>query len=168
MLAPDRSFPRGSPVCDYWLGRCEGFTVRAGHRTLGVVESVARDGAPRTEAIVVRRGRRRRALAAAEVLAVVPARNVLLARRRQRAVRRSANVVAAASVESWMLVCRLAAHLLREVTRLTRLALAEIHDRNEHHGPEPSVRRAHRRPNDYVFAQQPLGRGRNVGPTGTR
>jgi hypothetical protein len=56
MLAPDRSFPKGSPVCDYWLSRCEGFTVRAGHRTLGLVETVAHERtAGRADTIVLRR-----------------------------------------------------------------------------------------------------------------
>lgn len=174
MLALDRSFPRDSPVCDYWLTRCEGFTVRAGHRTLGVVETVAHTGATRTETIVLRTRHRRRALATADVLAVVPARKILLARRRQHAaplarrttsvvvpaVRRAANVL-------WRLTCWVVARLRRDVPRLTRLTLAEIRDRNERHGAEPTVGRAHRRPNEYAFVQQPLGRGRNVGPTRT-
>ena len=40
----DRTFPSESPVCAYWLTRCEGFTVRSESRVLGVVESVAGDG----------------------------------------------------------------------------------------------------------------------------
>lgn len=165
MLALDHSFPRDSPVCDYWLARCEGFTVRSGHRTLGVVEAVlAHTDAARTETIVLRKRHRRRALAPADVLAVVPARKILLTRRREHAgplVRRTA-------VGLWALARGTAALLRREVPRLTRLALAEIHDRNARHGAEPSVGRAHRKPNEYAFVQQPLGRGRNVGPTRTR
>jgi hypothetical protein len=175
VLAPDRSFPRGSPVCDYWLSRCEGFTVRAGHRTLGVVEAVRRAEAPRAETIVLRKHRHHRTLQAGDVLAVVPARKVLLARRHQHAAplaRRTAEVVVPvaryAAAELWTFLCWAAAELRREVPRLTRLALGEIRDRNVNHGAEPGVGRAHRRANDYAFAQQPLGRGRNVGPTRTR
>ena len=63
MLAPDRSFPNGSPVCEYWLSRCEGFVVRAGHRTLGVVETVAHDaGGGRADRIVLKKRHRRRAM----------------------------------------------------------------------------------------------------------
>lgn len=174
MIAPDRSFPNGSPVCEYWLTRCEGFTVQAGHRMLGVVEEIAHDGAY-SEAIVLRKGRRRRrVLPAHDVLAVVPARRVLLARRHERAmpalrraeaVARPAAVAAATSIRDaavWT-----AATLEREVPRLTQLVLAEIRDRNVHHGDEPGVGRAHRRPNEYAY-QQPLGRGRNVGPIRSR
>jgi hypothetical protein len=175
VLAPDHSFPQGSPVCDYWLARCEGFTVRAGHRTLGVVERVTRNGATQTESIVLRKRHGRRTLDTVDVLAVVPARKVLLARRRRHAepaARGAASVVVPAVREAastlWTLALWIAAQLRREVPRLTRLALAEIHDRNVHHGAEPGVGRAHRRPNEYAFVQQPLGRGRNVGPTRTR
>src|SRR5437764_1021310 len=79
VIAPDRSFPNGSPVCDYWLSRCEGFVVRAGHRTLGVVETVAHgaDGG-RADRIVLKKRHRHRALGADEVIAVVPARKLLL------------------------------------------------------------------------------------------
>jgi hypothetical protein len=185
MLAPDRSFPNGSPVCEYWLSRCEGFTVRAGHRILGVVDAVehyANGG--HADKLVLRRPRRRhRTLATHDVLAVVPARKLLLARRQERAkpardraraaVDTAAPVVAeyagAAAAAVWALTLWVAQTLRREVPRLTQLALAEIHDRNLHHSEEPSVGRAHRRPNDYAFAvQQPLGRGRKVGPTRRR
>lgn len=170
MLAPDRSFPNGSPVCEYWLSRCEGFTVRAGHRTLGVVDEVehyANGG--HADKLVLRRPRRRQStLPTGDVLAVVPARKLLLARRQERAkpardrVRReieTATPVVVGYVQgAWALALR-----------LTQLALAEIHDRNHDHGEEPGVGRAHRRANDYAFAvQQPLGRGRNVGPTRRR
>ena len=163
MLALDRSFPRDSPVCDYWLARCEGFTVRAGHRTLGVVETVPHTGAPRVETIVVRARHRRRALDTADVLAVVPARKVLLARRRQHAAPAARRLAAAGGA----LARRIVARLRRDVPLLTRHVLAEIHDRNVRHGGEPTVGRAHRRANEYAFVQQPLGRGRNVGPTRT-
>lgn len=176
MIAPDRSFPNGSPVCDYWLTRCEGFVVRAGHRTLGVVETVAHDGS-RAESVVLRKGhRRRRALHADDVLAVVPARKVLIARRRRHAAPaiRRATTVTKSGASSIALALRtftlwLAATVRREAPRLVELLLAEIHDRNAHHGDEPGVGKAHRRANGYRFAaQQPLGRARNVGPTRMR
>jgi hypothetical protein len=164
MIAPDRSFPNGSPVCDYWLSRCEGFTVRAGHRTLGVVETVEHDDSlGRAGSIVVRRPhRRRRAVPTGDVLAVVPARKVLLARRHHHAasaVRRASRRTYAATkpiaisiaVALRALAMWAAATLRREVPRLTQLLLAEIHDRNEHHGEEPSVARAHRNPNKYDY-----------------
>jgi len=172
-------------VCEYWLSRCDGFTVRAGHRVLGVVESVGHyAGGGRADTLVVRESRRRtRTLATDDVLAVVPARKLLLARRHQPArpavdrVRHAAEAVTpvvaasirAASATLWALTLWVARTLRREVPRLTQLALAEIHDRNHHHGEEPGIGRAHRRANDYAFAaQQPLGRGRNVGPTRSR
>jgi hypothetical protein len=87
MVAVDRSFPSGSPVCDYWLSRCEGFTVRAGSRNLGVVEQLGFAAAGRVQTLVVRkRHRRRRAIETGQVLAVVPARQILLARRASHVV----------------------------------------------------------------------------------
>jgi hypothetical protein len=171
VLAPDRSFPNGSPVCDYWLSRCEGFTVRAGHRTLGVVETVAHErSAGRADTIVLRRPhRRRRALDAGEVLAVVPARKMLLARRRRHAqplmqhaakhvehgVGVATPVVAAVgkrtTAASWALVLWASAELRREVPRLARLAAAEIHERNLQRAA-PETGRAHRVANDYRAA----------------
>jgi hypothetical protein len=165
VIAADRSFPNGTPVCEYWLSRCEGFVVRAGHRTLGVVDEVARDGT-RAGTIVLRKGKhRRRALPADDVLAVVPARKVLLTRRRQHAaplVRRAhaaakpVALAAAAAVRA--LAVRLARTLQREVPRLVDRVLAEIHDRNVHHGDEPGVGRAHRRPNEYDYGLNTRGR----------
>src|SRR5581483_1795393 len=149
MLAPDRSFPNGSPVCEYWLSRCEGFVVRAGHRTLGVVETVAHDATGgRADRIVLKKRHRRRALDAGEVLAVVPARKMLLARRHQHAkllVQNAAHhvehgvevatpivadVVIRAAAAVWKLVRRAAAELRREVPRVARLVAAEIRERN--------------------------------------
>jgi hypothetical protein len=158
MIAPDRSFPNGSPVCDYWLTRCEGFAVRAGHRTLGVVEAVAHDGS-HARAVVLRKGRHRRhTLPTGDVLAVVPARRVLLMRRHQyaRPALRSAYVtakpIALAAIATLAAWTRwIVATLRREVPRLVDLLLAEIHDRNLHHGAEPGVGRAHRKPNDYDY-----------------
>jgi hypothetical protein len=174
MVAPDRSFPNGSPVCEYWLSRCEGFTVRAGHRVLGVVDTVehfANGG--RADNLVLRKPRRRRStLATDDVLAVVPARKLLIARRHQhakpafdrgrRAVRAATPVVAAyaraAGAAAWALALWIARTLRREVPRLMQLALAEIHDRNVHHGEEPSVGRAHRRANEYDYRLSTRGR----------
>ncbi len=171
MLAPDRSFPNGSPVCDYWLSRCEGFTVRAGHRTLGVVEAVAHErSAGRADMIVLRRPhRRRRALDADEVLAVVPARKMLLARRHQHAkllVQHTAHqvehgvavatpivadIVLRAASAVWRFARWAAAELRREVARLTRLAATEIHERNLQRAA-PDTGRAHRVANEYRAA----------------
>ncbi|MGH2999581.1 MAG: hypothetical protein ACRDNM_09795 [Gaiellaceae bacterium] len=165
MIAPDRSFPNGSPVCDYWLARCEGFTVRAGHRTLGVVETVAHDGTY-ADSIELRKGRRRRrTLPTGDVLAVVPARRVLLMRRHQHAVpamkrayataKPLAIAVAAALVAAtrWLVVT-----LRREVPRFVDFLLTEIHDRNARHGDEPSVARTHRKANDYDYRLNTRGR----------
>src|SRR6059058_122476 len=147
MLAPDRSFPNGSPVCDYWLSRCEGFVVRAGHRTLGVVETVAHGtGSGRADRIVLKKRHRHRALGADEVIAVVPARKLLLARRHQHAkllVQHAAHqvehgvevatpivadIVARTAAAVSRLVRWISAELRREVPRLARLAAAEIRE----------------------------------------
>jgi hypothetical protein len=178
MSAPDRSFPNGSPVCDYWLSRCEGFTVRAGHRTLGVVQAVDRDGrVGRTDRLLLHKPHRRtRPLPAGDVLAVVPARRELLVRRPHHAgpaMRRAygtATPVVVKCARATAVTLAVFAHwiartLRREIPRLREFLLAEIHDRNLNHGDEPGVGRTHRRANEYAFAaQQPLGRGRNVGP----
>ena len=174
MIAPDRSFPNGSPVCEYWLSRCEGFTVRAGHRILGVVENVGHyAGGGRADTLVVRKShRRKRTLATDDVLAVVPARKMLLARRHQHTkpaldrVRHDVEAatpvvvayVQAALAAIWALTLWVARTLQREVPRLTQLALAEIHDRNIHHGDEPGIGRAHRRANEYDYRLSTRGR----------
>ena len=173
MAAPDRSFPNGSPVCDYWLSRCEGFTVRAGHRTLGVVEHVARGLAGgRTESIVLQKRRRRRVVPAHEILAVVPARKVVLARRHEHAkpaARTTGAALGRAASFAWALVLLAVDWLEREVPPLVARIRAEIAARNRLR-TAPTTRRTHRAANRYAFAldQQPLGRGRNVGPTRTR
>jgi hypothetical protein len=149
MVVRDRSFPNGSPVCDYWLTRCEGFTVRAGGRNLGVVERLgfAAVGA-RVDTLVVRkRHRRSRALESGQVLAVVPARRLLLARRRHRrsvpnarpavnalarGVRRTAILVARFVVFATPIVAAAvkatAALAARTAVRLVRAARDEIRD----------------------------------------
>jgi len=85
----------------------------------------------------------------------------------RRAYASTKPVAGAVASALWAFALRTARMLKREVPRLTRLFLAEIHDRNVRHGDEPGVGRAHRRANDYAF-QQPVGRGRNVGPTANR
>ena len=161
-------------MCEYWLSRCEGFTVRAGHRILGVVETVGHSaGDGRADTIVMRkRHRRKRTLQTHDVLAVVPARKMLLARRHQHAkpafdrvrhdVETAAPVVAAyiraATAALSALALWVARTLRREVPRLTQLALAEIHDRNLHHGEEPGIGRAHRRANEYAYRLSTRGR----------
>jgi hypothetical protein len=174
MIAPDRSFPNGSPVCEYWLSRCEGFTVRSGHRILGVVDAVEHYASGgHADKLVLRKPRRRHStLATGDVLAVVPARKLLLTRRQQHtkpavdrtrtAVDTAARMIAAyaatAATAAWALTLWVARTLRREVPRLTQLALAEIHDRNLHHGAEPSIGRAHRRANEYDYRLSTRGR----------
>jgi len=84
----DRTFPRESPVCAYWLTRCEGFTVRSESRVLGVVESVAGDGRlGLAETLLVRSRYRQRLLHSEDVTAVVPAKQLLITARRPAAPR---------------------------------------------------------------------------------
>ena len=153
-MIADRSFPKGSPVCDYWLGHCEGFAVRAGHRTLGIVERVDHgDGARLAETIVLRARRRRRALDARDVLAIVPARKVILARRREHAkpaLRGAWNGVRRAYAVTEPIARREGATLRRHAVRLARLTAAEIRERNRQH-VAPGIGRAHRTANRYTF-----------------
>jgi hypothetical protein len=74
----DRTFPSDSPVCAYWLTRCEGFTVRSGRRALGVVESVAGGPLGLAETLHVHSRYRQRLLDAGQVTAVVPGRQLLI------------------------------------------------------------------------------------------
>jgi hypothetical protein len=147
-MVSDRSFPNGSPVCDYWLGHCEGFAVRAGHRTLGVVDRVDHDEGGRfAQTIVLRARRRRKALDVREVLAVVPARKVILARRHEHArpaLRRSWHALRRGY--------RVASPVARDhAARFVRLTVAEIRERNLQH-VAPGIGRAHRTANRYTFA----------------
>jgi hypothetical protein len=147
-MVSDRSFPNGSPVCDYWLGHCEGFAVRAGHRTLGVVDRVDHDESGRlAQTIVLRVRRRRKALGVREVLAVVPARKVILVRRHERA--------RPALQRSWRALRRgyaIATPVVRRrAVALARLTAAEIRERNLQHAA-PAIGRAHRTANRYTFA----------------
>jgi hypothetical protein len=136
MVVRDRSFSSGSPVCRYWLTRCEGFTVRSGARTLGVVETVDL-GDPLTgaDAVVVRsKRRRRRVVPAQQVLAVVPARQLLLARRQPR-LRRTRDVavpatrsvrVAARAAARGLLVAAAALARAVEVAAPVVIAIAKV------------------------------------------
>jgi hypothetical protein len=140
MVVRDRSFPNGSPVCDYWLSRCEGFTVRAGSRNLGVVERLAFATGGRVHTLVLqRRHRRSHPLEAGQVLAVVPARQLLLARRAHHElpdVRPIAHAMRRAAVLVWRLVRRMTAVVVvalrwaaRVTLRLVRAAGDEIRNR---------------------------------------
>jgi putative intracellular protease/amidase len=135
MVVRDRSFSRGSPVCDYWLSRCEGFVVRAGGRTVGIVEAVeATDPLGRAEELLVRRRRSRVLVPAEQVLAVVPGRKELLARRRSRplgprlrAAYAAAKPVVVALAGAVALFARaLAVRLVRDAVALVRGAGDEI------------------------------------------
>jgi hypothetical protein len=154
-MVADRSFPNGSPVCDYWLGHCEGFAVRAGHRTLGVVERVDHaDGARLAQTIVLRARRRRRALDTGDVLAVVPARKIILARRREQArpaLRHAWSGIRRGYEAAEPVAQRGAAGLRRHAVRLARLTTAEIRERNRQ-PVAPGIGRAHRAANRYRFA----------------
>lgn len=172
MTARDRSFPNGSPVCDYWLARCEGFAVRAGSRTLGAVEQLDRD--PRTarvQMLVLRRRRRTRELDAAKVLAIVPGRRLLLARRTEH-VRPAARAVAHAALRTTSATKRFAAVAAPVAAALVK-AFAEV---AWAYAARAAVElrlaswRLARRVRDHRArgvspSQQPVGRGRNVGPT---
>ena len=154
-MVSDRSFPSDSPVCDYWLGHCEGFVVRAGHRTLGVVDRVDHaDGARLAQTVMIRKRRRRRALDAREVLAVVPARKVILARRREHArpaLRRAWLALRRGYAVAAPVVIAFAIGLRKQAARLAHLTAAEIRERNRRR-IAPSTRRAHRAANRYTFA----------------
>jgi hypothetical protein len=153
-MVADRSFPNGSPVCDYWLSHCEGFAVRAGHRTLGVVERVDHaDGSRLVQTLVLRARRRRRALAASDVLAVVPARKVILARRREHArpaLRHAWKGIRRGYALAEPVARREATVLRGHGVRLAKLTAAEIRARNRQH-VAPGIGRAHRAANRYTF-----------------
>ena len=131
MVVRDRSFSRGSPVCDYWLSRCEGFVVRSGGRTLGTVEAVAAsDPLGRADELLIRRRRGRVIVPADHVLAVVPGRKELLARRKAGRLRprlkagyaAAKPVLVAAALLAWALTLRLA----RDVVSLVRVTSDEV------------------------------------------
>ncbi|MGH2933544.1 MAG: hypothetical protein ACRDL2_03395 [Gaiellaceae bacterium] len=170
MVVRDRSFPNGSPVCDYWLSRCEGFTVRAGSRNLGVVERLAFATGGRVHTLVLqRRHRRSHPLEAGQVLAVVPARQLLLARRAHHElpnVRPVAHAMRRAAVLVWRLVRRMTTAVVvvalrwaaRVTLRLVRAAGDEIRNRKR----ERDLHRdQHRKPRDEKrdrLPERPLDR----------
>jgi hypothetical protein len=101
IIDSDRKFPSDSPVCAYWLTRCEGFAVRSGRRELGVVESVAGGPLGLAETLQVHSRYRQRVLDTGRVTAVVPGRRLLIiepAPSRVRPVAKSATRTAANSV----------------------------------------------------------------------
>lgn len=82
-----RTFGRGSPVLDYWLGHSEGFeltTSGGGHR--GVVEEVVVDELGHARALIVRGGvlHRPRVMNVNAVEAVVPADGTITLRSNRR------------------------------------------------------------------------------------
>jgi len=84
-VRPDRSFDGDSAVAAYWLSRCEGFSVRAGRRDLGVVQEVTCSEPIGLARSLVVRGTRVRHIDPADVVAVIPAKQVLVVRPRRRA-----------------------------------------------------------------------------------
>jgi signal transduction histidine kinase len=173
MVVRDRSFSRGTPVCDYWLAHCEGFELRAGGRSLGVVEAVeATDAVGRAEELLVRRRRRRHTIATGRVLAVVPARKVVLARREPsfrvpdlRPALRSAYTVVkpvAVSVARTVavLVWALALRLGSELTALVRAAGNEIRDYKRERDLERNQERKRRQQDRHRLPDGQLDSGR--------
>jgi len=84
-------FSRDSPVLDYWLSRCDGFTVRRGHRGIGEVERVAtHDFLGRAEVLRIRSTLGQRLVPADQVAAVIPSRRLLILDREPSIVGRAA------------------------------------------------------------------------------
>ncbi len=125
IIDSDRTFPSDTPVCAYWLTRCEGFTVRSGRRELGVVESVAGGPLGLAETLNVHSRYRQRLLDAGQVTAVVPGRRLLIlapAPSRVRPVAKSATRTAANAVAIvWALLVRLVAFLVPRVATGVRV-----------------------------------------------
>jgi hypothetical protein len=126
IIDSDRTFASDSPVCAYWLTRCEGFTVRSGRRQLGVVESVAGGPLGLAETLHVHSRYRQRLLDAGQVSAVVPGRRLLIvepAPSRVRPVARSATRTAANSVVTVSaLLVRLVAFVVPRVATGVRVS----------------------------------------------
>jgi hypothetical protein len=126
IIDSDRRFPSDSPVCTYWLTRCEGFTVRRGRRQLGMVESVAGGPLGLAQTLQVHSRYRQRRLDAGQVSAVVPGRQLLIvepAPSRVRPVARSATRTAAYSVVTVSaLLVRLVAFLAPRVATGVRVS----------------------------------------------
>lgn len=130
IIDSDRTFPSDSPVCAYWLTRCEGFTVRSGRRELGVVESVAGGPLGLAETLHVHSRYRQRLLDAGQVSAVVPGRRLLIvepAPSRVRPVAKSATRTAANSVVTLSaLLVRLVAFLAPRVATGVRVSAVTV------------------------------------------
>ena len=94
IIDSDRTFAGDSPVCAYWLTRCEGFTVRSGRRELGVVESVAVGPLGLAETLHVHSRYKQRLIDAGQVNAVVPGRRLLIVEPAPARVRPLANSAA--------------------------------------------------------------------------
>jgi hypothetical protein len=126
IIDSDRTFPSDSPVCAYWLTRCEGFTVRSGRRELGVVESVAGGPLGLAETLQVHSRYRQRLLDAGQVTAVVPGRRLLIAAPAQARVRPLAKgagrTVANALVVVSALLVRLVAFLAPRIATGVRVS----------------------------------------------
>jgi hypothetical protein len=127
IIDSDRTFPSDSPVCAYWLTRCEGFTVRSGRHELGVVESVAGGPLGLAETLQVHSRYRQRVLDAVQVTAVVPGRRLLIAepaRSRVRPVAKSAtHTLTNAVVIVSALLVRLVAFLVPRVATGVRISV---------------------------------------------
>jgi hypothetical protein len=126
IIDSDRAFASDSPVCAYWLTRCEGFTVRSGRRELGAVESVAGGPLGLAETLYVHSRYRQRVLDVGQVSAVVPGRRLLIvepAPSRVRPVARRATRTAAKSVVTVSaLLVRLVAFLAPRVATGVRVS----------------------------------------------
>jgi hypothetical protein len=123
-----KRFTAASPVTEYWLANCVGFSLSGGGR--GVVERVLPDGDPHTASSfeVRRRGKVRR-LPASAVVEVIPAEQVLVVRGSDRApARRAAGgrgtaVLGEVAVAVGVLLLGIATWLVRagkEAARLVR------------------------------------------------
>jgi hypothetical protein len=126
IIDSDRTFPSDSPVCAYWLTRCEGFTVRSGRRVLGVVESIAGGPLGLAETLQVHSRYRERLLDAGRVTAVVPGRQLLIAEPPQARVRpvasRAGRTVANALVLVSASIVRLATFLVPRIATGVRVS----------------------------------------------
>jgi hypothetical protein len=126
IIDSDRTFPSDSPVCAYWLTRCEGFTVRRGRRVLGVVESIAGGPLGLAETLEVHSRYRQRLLDAEQVTAVVPSQRLLIAEPAPARVRPAAKSAMRAAANAVVivsgLVVRLVAFLVPRVATSVRVS----------------------------------------------
>jgi hypothetical protein len=112
IIDSDRTFPSDSPVCAYWLTRCEGFAVRSGRRELGAVESVAGGPLGLAETLHVHSRYRQRVLDAGQVSAVVPGRRLLFVEPAPSRVRPVAKRVTRTAAKSVVTVSALLVRLV--------------------------------------------------------